>query len=834
MAFEAIPGFDLDDVITPHFLEALKKSYNQNEFLFRTTAEDDQVEDTKETTTTYSEDDAQLDVTCVYRIKVPGVYAIAAGEILGPDKDGYHGFDPARLQVRTIQGAAGEVVRLSFTLRPLNHWCYAAFPSEADVPTLRYPGPAIGISPCVDALQLIKPYLKPIAELLIQYCEKQPSLLEGTDLARLASATNIRLAINAGLFSFVLRNVACAVSGMKLTSRAVCEHVLPLAKAVVSEFGDAFGLAHHADLQLEDLGTFLLDFWRSSNEYCLAEEENWVWADVADLVAKIARSEPCGNDPRPLVLLHDMFCAGLWGILSIEGVTEDEINFFHKERVNIVFAGASFILARPMSIRGFEANWARTPDPDVADGQVDKIRSLLASANPEAIILGFQILESSDLGPKAWRTIIDRSTVYSICLLAAQAAPPEDPEEPQFADRLLDALENGFSEKTTKGLSDACQRSLKAIDPNSQVDGLFDLCSRLATVGLESLFHDQRSMPIVRPEDAPFAVAAIGGLLGQILWRDIALEGRLGFQYVPDSFVGDRLMPDSSWRLIDEKCSAAGSPGCSLICNHGASYSLPWIEKHEYIDPVAIREDLFDYFYHGSEHQENLEPLFTEEGLVHCALEGLCDGHMLLLNEPAFDRRIERVFAGDSEMRCVTVRALDRPVREEFPQACFRELSAERKTWLADVLIAAAGSTVCPDSAALAKHVLGWMTIHSATPPELHERLTAHGFGVTNEPLPREAGTAAPNEPDRDRGEPPDRRRTVRLKKIVNAWEKICEVEGVSDLGTGEFLAAHYAKLVLAKDVILTKAGWEFIDELENSIIDTADEGDDEETDGES
>jgi hypothetical protein len=141
--------------------------------------------------------------------------------------------------------------------------------------------------------------------------------------------------------------------------------------------------------------------------------------------------------------------------------------------------------------------------------------------------------------------------------------------------------------------------------------------------------------------------------------------------------------------------------------------------------------------------------------------------------------------------------------------------------------LSAVGSALFPNSAALAKHVLGWMKIHSATPPELHERLKSRGFGVTHEPRPLVAATAAPDEPDRDRGEKPDGDRTVRLEKLVKAWRKICKAEGVSDLSTGAFLAAHYAKLVLANDVILTKAGWEFIDTLEGSIIDAAGEGND-------
>ena len=370
MAFQAIPGFDLDDAISPHFLEAIKKWHNQGKFLFRTTAEDVQVEDTNETTITYSADNTQVHVTCVYKIKVPGVYAIAAGELLGPDKHGYHGFDQERLQIYTVFGKAGDLVPLSFTLDIFKFWCYSAFPTEADVPTLRIPGPVIGVSPRVDALQIINPYLKPISSLLAQYCEKQPSLLEGTQLAQLTSASNIRTVLNAGLLSFVLRNVAFAIHADDEFSERERDFVFPLAKAVATKFGAAFGLGEHANLTLDGVEAFVQDFWQSSSDYCLAEEESLVWAGVAELAGRIAHSEPCGNDPRPAILLYDMFCAAFWGILSADGATEEEVAVFKRQRAVVfgVFSELSFILSRPMSIRGFEANW-KVSDAVVAEGQ---------------------------------------------------------------------------------------------------------------------------------------------------------------------------------------------------------------------------------------------------------------------------------------------------------------------------------------------------------------------------------------------------------------------------------------------------------------------------------
>ena len=125
---------------------------------------------------------------------------------------------------------------------------------------------------------------------------------------------------------------------------------------------------------------------------------------------------------------------------------------------------------------------------------------------------------------------------------------------------------------------------------------------------------------------------------------------------------------------------------------------------------------------------------------------------------------------------------------------------------------------------ALSKHVLGWMTIHPATSPALRERLTARGFGVTQVP----SSPPATNTPvsELDRGERPDRQRTARLEKIVTAWEKICDAEGVADLGREAFIAAHYAKLVLTEHVILTKAGWTFVDAAEGSIIEGVNEDD--------
>jgi acyl carrier protein len=359
MAFQAIPGFDLDDALTPCFLEALKLWLNRGKFLFRTTAEDVQVEDTNNTTVTYSADNTQVHVTCVYRIIVPGTYVVAAGELLGPDKHGYHGFDQDRLQIHTIFGKAGDLVPLSFTLDIFKFWCSSAFPSEADVPTLRIPGPVAGVSPRVDALQIINPYLKAISSLLVEYCERQPSLIEETQLAPLASAKNIRTVVNAGLLSFVLRNVAVAIHADDEFSQREREYVFPLAKAVASKFGTAFGLGNYANLTHDGVEAFVQDFWQSSHEYCLAEEESVVWAGVAELVGKIAQSEPCGNDPRPAILLYDMFCAAFWGILSADGATEDEVAVFKRQRALIfgVFSELSFILSRPMSIRGFEAHW---------------------------------------------------------------------------------------------------------------------------------------------------------------------------------------------------------------------------------------------------------------------------------------------------------------------------------------------------------------------------------------------------------------------------------------------------------------------------------------------
>lgn len=463
-----------------------------------------------------------------------------------------------------------------------------------------------------------------------------------------------------------------------------------------------------------------------------------------------------------------------------------------------------------------------------SQGNERKIRDLLASANPEAVILALQILESSSDSPDAWRAAIDRGTAFSICQLAAQAVPPDDSEGPPFADRFLAAFEAGFSTASTAGLSDACQRWFKTVDTTKKVGDYarLRLCMYLSPIGLEPLAPDDASMPVVPPEDAAFVAAAIGGTLGQILWRDLALEGRLDLYYEPDSYSGDRLMPESSWRLVGEACIASDSDGCKFICSHGASSSLPWIEQERCIDPAEIRGHIYWHLYYEQELQENLEPRFTEEGLVHSALEGLCEQHLLLADEATFDRRIAKVFESEGEAETVHVKVLDCPVAEGFPQACFRELSEARKDWLADVLIAAAGSTISPESAALAKHVLGWMTIHPATPPAVRERLAAGGFGVTNEPLSQPTSDTPPSEPAM--GEKPDRQRTAHLKKIVKAWETICDAEGVADLDRNAFLAAHYAKLVLAKDVILTKAGWELVDEAEGDIIDAVDEGDDE------
>lgn len=200
-------------------------------------------------------------------------------------------------------------------------------------------------------------------------------------------------------------------------------------------------------------------------------------------------------------------------------------------------------------------------------GDERKLRELLTSGSPEAVVLALQILESSDSGPEVWRTVLDRNTTHSVCLLAAKVDPRKHSEQTPFTDRLVAAFKYGFPGESTKGLSDAAQRWLKSVGASEDVERYtkFNLRMELSPVGLEPLVPDATTMPAVPPEEAIFVAAAIGGTLGQILWRDLALAGILNFFYQADSYTGDRLMPDAPWRLVDEKYDAAASLGCEFI-----------------------------------------------------------------------------------------------------------------------------------------------------------------------------------------------------------------------------------------------------------------------------
>lgn len=446
-----------------------------------------------------------------------------------------------------------------------------------------------------------------------------------------------------------------------------------------------------------------------------------------------------------------------------------------------------------------------------------RIRKLLASSTPKGVMRALHLLESANNSAEAWRAAVTRSAAYSICELCKDSG---------LASHFGEAMKKDFSRAATRKVVTACKSAINAIASNTQFETYdrFRACQYLAPFGIEILTPNDTDIPVASPDDSPFAAAGIAKWLGQILWRDLALEGRLKLRYLPDSLDGDRLMPECSWRLIDEEESASNSFGCEFICGRSESYFLPWIKKHYFIDPAEIRRDLYRNFLYELPLQESLEPRFTAAGLVHAALEGLCDEHLVLLDEAKFDRKIKKEFQGVDEMLSVRVQVLARPVDRKVSRACFRQLSREKKAWIADLLVHTTGNKLYPEVSALSKHVLGWITLHPSTPTALRKRLTGLGFGVTQKPSKRIAKTCPGIQSHTlTQKQTLDRRRIARLQRIVKAWEQACDADGAYDLGREGFLAAHYAKLVQTDQVNLTKAGWRFIDDMEDVVIDAAD-----------
>lgn len=116
------------------------------------------------------------------------------------------------------------------------------------------------------------------------------------------------------------------------------------------------------------------------------------------------------------------------------------------------------------------------------------------------------------------------------------------------------------------------------------------------------------------------------------------------------------------------------------------------------------------------------------------------------------------------------------------------------------------------------------MTRHPATPPEHRDRLAELGFGIEVR-QPADSSPAEVNEVQRK----PDAAQLKRLRKIVKAWKKLCDAGFPDGLEKEDFLTAHYAQLVIGKDVALTHAGWEFVGDHEDGILEAAEAASDDE-----
>lgn len=452
-----------------------------------------------------------------------------------------------------------------------------------------------------------------------------------------------------------------------------------------------------------------------------------------------------------------------------------------------------------------------TTAPKTLDNSPEKIRELLTSATAEGVLLGFVLLDA--LGTReAWQAVVNRSVAYSICCFCRDSDLP-----------FPTAMKADFSPESTAALVAACEEGVRSRESRKEFKEYdrLRLCEAFSPVGLE--FFDS-VVPIresVSYDDAPFVTAFLGGPLGQVLWRDLALAGHLTLYYEPSAYVGDRLMPDTLYHLMGEDAQAADSFGCQFICGHGESYSLPWISTESFIDPEAIRQVKFYDSGFENEWHEDFEPGFSATGLMYSALEGLCAEHVVLVDTPQFDKKIMAVFADfDGEWQSARITVLDQPVLNGMPAGRWADLEPRKQEWIIDCLLTAATNDAYREPAALAKHVLCWMTRHSATPPASRDRLVELGFGI--EVKQRAATAASDASAAQPQLEKPDAASLKRLRKIVKSWKSLCDAEFPDGLEKDDFLAAHYAQLVIHNDVALTQSGWEFIGDTEDKILDAA------------
>ncbi len=448
----------------------------------------------------------------------------------------------------------------------------------------------------------------------------------------------------------------------------------------------------------------------------------------------------------------------------------------------------------------------------------EKLRTLLTSAKADGILLGLQLLEAAG-ERELWRAVCDRGVAYSLCCFSRNYDLP-----------FPEVMEAEFSRKSTKALAAACTKSIHSRESRQEFDQYdkLRLCQTLSPIGVDFFSSAKPPDEPASKSDAPFVTAALGGALGQVLWRDLALQEALVLYYEPSAEVGDRLMPDWRYHLAAEDEPALDSFGCQFICSPGASYSLPWISQECFIDPEAIRTFLFFHEFYEDDWHADLSPGFSIKGLVWSALEGLCSEHLVLSDTTAFDKKIIEAFTDyGSECETVRITVLDKPVHKAMPLGGWADIGAAKQEWLINCLLTAVNTDAYPEPAALAKHVLCWMTRHPATPPEYRTRLSELGFGI--EIRERDEAASAKKRKSQPQPKRPDAAELKRLRTLVKAWRKLCEAEFPDGLEKEDFLAAHYAQLVICKDAALTKAGRGFVSDREDGILEAAEAASDDE-----
>ncbi len=374
--FRPINGHPMNEVLTPAFIQALKKWHGSGEFLFppEADAEDIEVEDMQEGTTNYDEDTGVVTVTATYRIKKKGAYVLACGELYGPDKHGFHGFHPTRIQIQPLFGSEGDLVEAASSVPIESYWCMSAFKSEADIPIINTPEPIIGIRPKVNSLKLANHFIGPLRELLIQYCKRDPNIFSETTLEEYAQKESASTLVRVGLMTFILRNLVEAILADGEFTKEEGEFVYPIAKAICKRFAKAMGLSQYSDLQEDQLGNFLDAYSASDGPFCCDGGADVTWLAIAQVAAKITESEEYNFDPRPVTLLHDLFCSLYWGVLTTDGISDAEVEDF-KNRKQSIFGHAapvSFIRSLPMRLDGQEHLWEKSESVDcssASDGE---------------------------------------------------------------------------------------------------------------------------------------------------------------------------------------------------------------------------------------------------------------------------------------------------------------------------------------------------------------------------------------------------------------------------------------------------------------------------------